>query len=204
MRGAAASDADRVHLRHFLRHCQQRRHRAERTAHVVLIESRGDDADTGIGELHADVDDAGIEELDLVDADDLHADLDARQQLGAGGHGVRFQPAVIARDDFVGGETVVEDRLEDLHPLPRDDRPAQPPDQLLRFSGEHASGDDFDPAAAMMVQRGSSERTLQEVLNETSANFAIPSRIRASLSFANVSRIVFRPLPSTKNGPPGM
>ena len=38
----------------------------------------------------------------------------------------------------------------------------------------------------------------------TAANRAMPSTIRESPSFANVSLIVFLPLPSTKNGAPGM
>src|SRR6266536_1754496 len=37
----------------------------------------------------------------------------------------------------------------------------------------------------------------------TAANREMPSRIRSSGSFANVNRIVLRPLPSTKNGAPG-
>ena len=152
VRGAAAAHAHRVHLRHFLGHREQRGHRAERPALEILIESGGDDADAGVGELHADVDDSGVEELHFVDADDLHADLDARQQLRARGDGQRFQPPVIARHDFVGCEAIVDDRLEDLNALPRDDRAAQPADQLFRLSGEHASGDDFDPAATMNIQ----------------------------------------------------
>src|SRR5213082_167676 len=69
VRGAAASNADRVHLRYFLRDREQRGHRAERPPHIVLIETGGDDADTGVGELHAEVDDAVVEELHLIDAD---------------------------------------------------------------------------------------------------------------------------------------
>jgi hypothetical protein len=117
-----------------------------------LIESRGDDADAGVGELHADVDHAGIEELYLVDADHLHPDLHARQQLGAGGDRHRLQAPVVARDDVLGAEAVVDERFEDLHALARDDRAAQAPDQLLRLSGEHASSDDLNPAAFVTVQ----------------------------------------------------
>src|SRR5207244_4606198 len=71
----------------------------------------------------------------------------------AGGHGERFQPAVIAGDDVFGAVAVIDVWLEDLDSLPGDDRAPQPANELLRFSGEHASGDDFDPAAFITVQR---------------------------------------------------
>jgi hypothetical protein len=102
--------------------------------------------------LHADVHDARVEELDLVHANDLHADLDARQQLVTRGDRERLEATLVARHDFIRREAVIEDRLEHLHPLPRDHGAPQAADELLRLSGEHASGNDFDPAAAMMIQ----------------------------------------------------
>ncbi len=152
MRGAAAADAHRVHLGDFLGHGQQRRHRAERTAHIVLIEAGGHDPEAGIGQLHADLDDAFVEELHFVDPDHLHADLDAGEQFLARAHRERLQAAVVARDDVLGGEAVIDERLEDLHALPGNDGAAQATNQLFRLSGEHPSGDDFDPAASVSVQ----------------------------------------------------
>ena len=35
--------------------------------------------------------------------------------------------------------------LEELDLSPRDERPADPSEELLRFSGEHHSADNFDP-----------------------------------------------------------
>ena len=49
------------------------------------------------------------------------------------------------RHDVVFAEAVVDERLEDLHFLPRDLGAAQPADQLLALAAEHAAGDDFDP-----------------------------------------------------------
>src|SRR5258706_11773385 len=152
MRRTPATNADRMHLRDILGNREQGRHRSEWTPHVILIESGGDDADASVGELHADIDDARIEELDLIDADDLHSDLHPRQQLGARGDGMRLEPAVVARNDVLGTEAIIDQRLEDLDPLPRDHRTAHPPDQLFRLAGEHASGDDLDPAASVTVQ----------------------------------------------------
>src|SRR5881628_2347241 len=129
MSGAAAANADGVHLRHFFSDGKQRGHRSEWSAHVVLIEAGSDDTNAGIGELHADIDDAGIEELHLVDAHDLHADLHPRQKLGAAGNGTGFQSAVVARNDVIAGKTIVDDRLEDLHALSCDESAAEAPDE---------------------------------------------------------------------------
>ena len=130
----------------------KRRHRAERTAHVVLVQTGRDDADARVSELHAHVDHSLVEELHFVDAHDLHADLDPGQELLARSDGEGLQPPVVARHDVLAREAVVDHRLEDLHTLPGDDRASQPADQLLRFSGEHPTRDDLDPAASVTVQ----------------------------------------------------
>jgi len=106
-----------MHLRDFLSDREQRGHRPERPAHVILIETGGDDANSCVRELHADIDDTGIEELHLVNADDLHSNLDAREKVGAAGHRNRFEPAIIARDDVLAGEAVVDEGFENLHAL---------------------------------------------------------------------------------------
>ena len=152
--GAATANADRVQFRHFFRDREQSRHRTKRTTHVILIESRRDHANSFVGELHADIDDARIEKLHFIDADDLHADFDARHEIGARRHRHRFQSALVARNDFIDAETIVELRFENLHSLTRQRGAPHTANQLLRFTGEHASGDDLDPAAAMSVQWG--------------------------------------------------
>src|SRR5712691_1468659 len=152
MSGAAATNADGVHLGHFFGDSEQCGHRSEGPAHVILIEPRGDDSNAGIGELHADIDDAGIEELHFVDANHLYADFHARQKLGAAAHRTGFQAAIVARDDVVGREAIVDEGFEHLHALPGDECAPQAPDQLFRFSREHASSDDLDPAAFITVQ----------------------------------------------------
>ena len=76
MRRAAATHADRMHLGDIFGNRQQRRHGAERAAHVILIQPGGDDANTGVGQFHAEVDDGVVEELHFVNADDLDAKLE--------------------------------------------------------------------------------------------------------------------------------
>src|SRR5207237_10199261 len=111
-----------------------------------------------IPELQANVDDTVIEELNHLDADDLHADLDFREELFTRRNRNRLQPPLITRHDLLGRKTIVDDRLEHLHALPRDDRAPQPPDQFFRFTREHAAGDDLDPTTSVTVQRESLRR----------------------------------------------
>lgn len=67
----AAFDADGVDLLDIFGDGHQERHRTERLAEVVGIEAGDDDADTLVGESLDHLDDAEVEELGFVDADDL-------------------------------------------------------------------------------------------------------------------------------------
>src|SRR5438067_7063943 len=69
-RGLAADDADRLELVDALREREQHRHGAERLAAEVEIEAGADHAPAVSDERADDADDVGVEELDLVDADD--------------------------------------------------------------------------------------------------------------------------------------
>ena len=68
------------------------------------------------------------------------------EQLARARHGLGRQADVAVRDDVVLRVAIVELRLEDLHPLAGDLRPADAADQLLALPAEHAAGDHFDPA----------------------------------------------------------
>ena len=74
----AAADADGVDLGDVFGRGHQRRHRAEGFAGVVHVESRDDDPHAAVGQLAADLDDAVVEELRLVDAHDV--DVGGHQQ----------------------------------------------------------------------------------------------------------------------------
>src|SRR5262249_29202996 len=47
----------------------------------------------------------------------------------------------------------IDRRFESLDALLRDDRPAQPPDELLALAGEHAPADDLDPSQLRLDER---------------------------------------------------
>src|SRR5207247_5108931 len=85
----AADDADRLQLLDALGEREERRHGAERLAAEVLIEARADDTSSVRDERTDDMDDAPIEELDLVDADDARVECNDRGDLFARAHRAR-------------------------------------------------------------------------------------------------------------------
>ena len=68
---ATALDADRVDLVYRVCYSTELRHRAERLATEVHIQSSEDDADPLVCQLLDDLGEVLIEELCLVDADDI-------------------------------------------------------------------------------------------------------------------------------------
>ena len=145
VRRIAADDADREGLGDVLGDREQLRHRLERTAQVVLIQSGHDHALAAIRERVARGRQIGVEELTLVDADDFGVAVHARQEFVGRLHVLRRNPHLAVRDDMAVAVAVVDERLEDLDLLLRDLCAAQPADELLALAAEHAAGDDFDP-----------------------------------------------------------
>ena len=94
-----------------------------------------------------------VEELRFVDAHDFGVVVDEPQQLGRAADVDALNAHLAVRDDLCLGEPVVERRLEDLHPLPRDLRATQPADELFALAAEHAAGDDFDPPEGGVAMR---------------------------------------------------
>ena len=147
----AAHHADRQRLGDVLRDREQLRHRLERLAEIVLVESGHDDAFAAVRQLVDDGRQVLIEELSFVDADDLGVVLDELEQRARARDRARRNPHLAVRDDGVVRVPRVDHRLEDLHPLAGNLRAAQPADQLLALAAEHAADDDFDPALIGLV-----------------------------------------------------
>jgi hypothetical protein len=126
---------------------EELRHRLERTAEEILIQTGHDHAFAAVRQRIAGRWKALIEELAFVDPHDLGVIVHRPQELVRAARGGRRDPHVAVRDDVIVAVAVVDERLEDLDLLPGDLRAAQPPDQLLAFSAEHAAGDDLDPAS---------------------------------------------------------
>ena len=94
----------------------QRRHRAEGLAGVVHVESRDDDPHAAVGQLAADLDDAVVEELRLVDAHDI--DVGGHQQDVPGRVDRRGADGVgVVRDDLLFRIAHVDAGFEDFNLL---------------------------------------------------------------------------------------
>jgi hypothetical protein len=154
VRRIAADDADGESLGDVLGDGQQLRHRLERPAEVILIETGDDHAFAPVSQRVAGGGQVGVEKLPFVDPHDFGVLTDEADDCIRALHGLRGDPHVAVRHDVVVAEAVVDDRLEDLHPLTRDLRAAQPPDELLALPAEHAAGDDFDPATVALARLG--------------------------------------------------
>ena len=147
VRRIAADHADGERLGDVLRDGQQLRHRIERPSEVVLVEAGDNHALAPVGERVARGRQVRVEELSLVDADHLGFVGDHPHQLVGVRHVLGRDALIAMRHDMVVAEAVVENRLEDLHFLPRNLDAPQPANELFALAAEHAAGDDFDPAA---------------------------------------------------------
>ncbi len=89
-----------------------------------------------------------VEELHFVDADGV---VPAGEPQHLCRRGCRDRPHLRARvgDDVADVVAVVDHRLHDQRPLPRDLGAAKAPDQLLALAREHRAADDLEPSAAM-------------------------------------------------------
>src|ERR1051326_2162290 len=146
--GSAADHADRERLGDVLGDREQLRHRLERLAEIILVQTGDDDALALIREHRGDGGQLGIEELPFVDADDFGIRLHFLEQLARAGDVFRLDLHGAVRGDVIDAVAVVDARLEDLDLALGDLRAAQPADQLLALAAEHAAGDHFDPAGA--------------------------------------------------------
>src|SRR5207245_10593516 len=114
------------------------------------------DPDPTVGHGVGDLDDPGVQELNLVHGDHLGAGPPAPHDLLRTVHRLGFHgQAVVGRDVVEAGVAGVEVGLGDLDLLAGDDRPADPPDPALALAGEHHAGYDLDPARASDVEHRS-------------------------------------------------
>ena len=74
----AAADTDGMYLGHIFGRGHQHRHRPERPSRIIHIQTRHDHPNTAVGQLAADIHDAVIEKLGLVDPDNV--DIGRHQQ----------------------------------------------------------------------------------------------------------------------------
>src|SRR6185503_799898 len=100
------------------------------------------------GHLHAHVDNSCVEELHFIDAEHSYPERNLGSQFFGVDDGIRIQPAIVARDDPLHIEAIVDHRLEDLRSLAGDLGAPDAADQLFALAAEHAAGYYFDPSAS--------------------------------------------------------
>src|SRR5437667_2124988 len=86
VRRLATHDTDRQRLGDVLGNRQQLRHRVERAAEIILIQTRHDQAPPPVRQRVAHHRQAGIEELSLVDANDVRIVVDAGGEVVGTAH----------------------------------------------------------------------------------------------------------------------
>ena len=132
----AAFDADGMDLLDILGDGHQERHRAERLAEIVGVKAGDDDAHALVGKCLDDLDDAEVEELGLVDADDLDIIRDGehldRSVDRCGGHTVK-----VVRHDLDVRIAVIYRRLEDGNLLVGKLGSSEPSQEFLCLTREH-------------------------------------------------------------------
>ena len=142
----AATHADSVGLIHILGNSHQCGHRSERYALKVHIQTGTDNADTALGEFGADLHDAHVEELRLVDT--YHVNVVCQQQDRlARLHGRGLNDIVIVGNDVLLAVAHINSRLEDLHTLLGKLRTFHPTDEFFCLTGEHTAAYNLYTAA---------------------------------------------------------
>ena len=150
--GGAADHADSGEFGDLVGEGHQDGHWAEGLVGEGGVEAGEDDALTHVDELHGEVGDSGVEELDLVEADDVDL-VDATgfkeldfEAVGCWGYdGGVVGLGAVAGD---GGAMVaeVDVRFEAGYALTGDPGSLEAADELFGFAGEHGADDDFDSA----------------------------------------------------------
>ena len=141
----AAADTDRVDFLDIFRNGHETRYGTERLAEIVGVESGDDDTNAAVGERLADLNEAFIEKLRFIDADDLHVRRDVQHPGGRPDRRTGNGRGVMGNDIQVG-VTFVDGRLENLDFLFGELGAFETTDQFLGLAGEHGTADDFDAA----------------------------------------------------------
>jgi hypothetical protein len=149
---SAADHADGGEFSDFIGQGHENRDRAEGLVGEGGVEAGEDDAFAEVDQLHGEVGDSGVEELDFVEADDVDlVDAPGLEELGfetvGGGcnyRGVMGLGAVAGYGRAVVAE--IDVGLEAGDALAGDAGAFEAADEFFGFAGEHGAGDDFDTA----------------------------------------------------------
>jgi len=149
----ATPHTDSERFRDVLGDRKQLWHGIKGASPVILIQAGHYDSLSHIREPIADANQFEIEKLSLVNADDLCAAVDQVWNFDSLANELRFHLHIAVADNVVVAESAIDVWLKDLNTLLSDLRPAQPADEFLTFSAEHASTDHFNPAQVVPLTR---------------------------------------------------
>ena len=145
IRQIAAVHADGMGLIHIIGDRHQRRHRSERNALEIHIQTSADDADSAIRQLFANLHNTHIEELRLVDT--YYVDIiDHQQDVLAAIHRCGLDHIAVVRDYILVAIAHIDSGFVDLYPQFGKLRAFHTPDEFLGLAGEHRSAYHFDGA----------------------------------------------------------
>ena len=145
----AASYADSVCLEDLVSNSHEGRHRTERYALIVHVETCYDNAYAAAGQLTAYIDDTHVEELCLVDAYYLYVfrqQQDAARRLYGSGH----DGVVVVTDHFLFAIAGVDSRFEDFHFLLSKLCTTHTANQFFGLTREHRTAYDLYRSAALV------------------------------------------------------
>ena len=184
-----------MQLVHDLGDAQELRHRAERLTAEIGIGAGEDHAAAAQREVARDLHDAGVEELHLVDRNDLRERIEPERDLARRVHRHRLDgPAVVTADgEDAAGISVIKVRLEHLHPLLRDHRPAHATDELFALAAEHHAGDDLYPATRQLERSGHLStlgRTAATIITTGTARLVTTGRERLATAWCATRLVV--------------
>ncbi len=137
-------DTDGVRLIDIVRHRHQSRHGTKRHPLEVHIKTRHDDTHATCRQLVADIDNAHIEKLRLVDTHHLDI-IRQKQDILAGIDRRGTNGVMVVADHILLRITHINGRLENLYLLLGKLRTLHTANQLLRLAGKHAAANHFYP-----------------------------------------------------------
>jgi len=155
----ATDYADGVQLGNFLCNAQQVGHRAERLAAEIGVEACYNDTNVAVGKLLDEVNNAGIEKLNLVNSDHSGIGQEKRDNFGSAADVLSGNVLPVVTGDVLCAVVAsVQAVFKNLNFLTGNDCPPDTADQLLCFAAEHTSANHLDTTSVVQHASPSCQR----------------------------------------------
>lgn len=175
--GSAALHTDCSQLDDFICRAHESWHGAEGSSPKVLIKASTDDFDSLVSKGHAEFNDAVIEKLNFLDADNFGIFWDGRREFIDPTHGHSFVPNAHVGDHHALVVTAVDFGLKNADAPFGIKSSSGSPDKFLRFARVHAAADQ-NQAATGSAQSGSPlpSRSISSISSNSSLASSSPAR----------------------------